>query len=169
MMRNSFLPLSEFRLSRALTLLALATAISFSVSCRSPREAAVAPLPNGMLPSQAQVVEVRGFDNQGKNPGGSWHRLRLGDWLAMGAVVRTSPTSKLTLRLYQAGVMVQLKPSSRMILTQLSYSKETGTTSTVLDLPQGEVVVDDAHLPPGSDFEIHTPQGVTRIPQTGQK
>ena len=72
---------------------------------------------------------------------------------------------------YEAGVMVQLKPDGQMRLDNLSFRHESGAviTATRLDLQKGEVAVDGSNLSPGSEFEIRTPQGVTRIPPGGGK
>lgn len=147
--------------------LAVAALIGLTISCRNPRTPPAAiGLLAGLLPSQAQVAEVRGVGARGKSPGGSWRKLQLGDWLPMGSVIQTPPNSTLTLRLYEAGVLLVAKPGSNLRLEKLSYRKEPfgAVTATVIDLQKGEVVVDGANLPAGSEFEIRTPQGVTRIP-----
>ncbi|MBI5383698.1 MAG: hypothetical protein HZA90_03325 [Verrucomicrobia bacterium] len=145
--------------------------LSWCVSCHSPQPTPVTVLPQGLLPSQAQVAEVRGFGARGRNPGGAWRKLQLSDWLAMGATVQTPPTTGLTLRLYEAGLLVHLKTNTVVRLEQLAYRRDGAavTTFTVLDLSQGEVAVDDSNLTPGSEFEIRTPQGTTRIPPRGAR
>jgi len=116
------------------------------------------------------VAEVRGFGGRAKLPGGSWHKLLLGDWLPMGSSVQTSSESSVTLSLYEAGIVVHVKPASEVRLEKLAYRKDAGAviTATRLNLPKGEVGVDNANLTPGSEFEIRTPQGVTQIPPRGR-
>lgn len=134
-------------------------------ACRSFQTPAVRLEP-GLLPSQARVTDVRGSEARGRNPDAAWRKLRLGDWLAMGATVQTGPSTTLTLQLYEAGVLMQVKPDSLLVLEKLSYRNDAGrlVTATVIDLQRGEVAVDDSRLPPGSEFTIRTPGGLTRIP-----
>ncbi len=117
------------------------------------------------------MAEVRGFGGRAKQPGGSWRKLLLGDWLPMGSSVQTSSESSVTLRLYEAGIVVHVKPGSEVRLEKLAYRQDASVviTTTRLDLPTGEVAVDSANLTPGSQFEIRTPQGVTRIPPRVEK
>lgn len=121
------------------------------------------------MPSQAQVSAVRGFGCKAKLPGGSWHKALLGDSLPVGASVQTGPDSTLTLRLYETGILVHVKPASTLRLEELAQGRNAGgvVTRTRLDLTKGEVGVENANLAPGSEFEIRTPQGVTRLPPRG--
>lgn len=167
--------------------------LGLCASCSSPQRSAVSVTPvdpnptaagpgvtqpsamsegsEDLRPSQAQVAEVRGTGSRGKNPGRSWRKLRPGDWLPMGASLETAPGSSLSLRLYETGVLVQVKPDSLLCLENLSYRMDGGKTitSTLLDLQKGEVAVDDSNLAAGSTFEIRTPQGLTRIPPRAEK
>jgi hypothetical protein len=66
---------------------------------------------------------------------------------------------------------VEVKPASLLRLERISYRKEGAlvVTSTVLDLPQGELAVDGSNLTPGSEFVIKTPQGRQSIPPSAAK
>lgn len=123
-------------------------------------------LPHNATSGQALVVEVRGFGVRGRNPGGSWKKLLLGDRVGMGGTVETAPDSAATLRLYESGITLHLKPGSLVRLEKLVSRGDAGAliTVTLLDLQKGEVSVDASQLSPGSEFDIRTPQGVTRIP-----
>jgi hypothetical protein len=149
-----------------LGLLGVLVWLGLGVACHSSKPPHPASRPGGGRTSQVQVAEVHGSGCRGKNPGGSWHPLQPGAWLAEGALVEARPPSRIKLRFYQAGILVEVKPGTLLQLEKLRCRQEPTAfvTSTVLDLQQGQVQVDNANLSPGSEFEIRTPQGVTRIP-----
>jgi hypothetical protein len=137
-----------------------------NLGCQSSKRPAAPLPPEGWLPGQAQVLTVQGSGCRGRNLGDSWHRLRAGDWLSAGADLEARAPSSLTLRLFDLGVTVQVKPGTLLHVDKICYRNDSGKllTSTVFTLQQGEVAVDRANLTPGSEFEIRTPQGVSRLP-----
>jgi hypothetical protein len=138
----------------------------WGVACRSSKPPSSSILPEGWLPGQAQVTAAPGAGCRSKNPGASWRKLQPGDWLSAGATVEVRAPARLSLRLFEIGVMMEVEPGSLLRLDTLSYRREADkvVTSTVLTLTQGRVAVDSSHLSAGSEFEIRTPQGITRIP-----
>jgi hypothetical protein len=168
---NTHLETGSFLNTRWWTALAALAALVLTNGCQSPKPVPPASLGEGWLPSQAQVAEAQGAGCQAKAPGGTWRKLKAGDWLAPGTMVEAKAFTRLRLRLYEVGIMVEVKPSSLVCLEKLSYRKEGATvvTSTLLDLQKGELAVDGSSLTPGSEFTIKTPQGVTQIPAPAVK
>jgi hypothetical protein len=140
-------------------------------ACQSSKPVVPPALASGWLPSQARVIEVRGPGGRGQDARSSWRKLRPGDWLLPGALIETAESCELTLQIYEPGVKVEVKAGSRLRLETLSYQRRGDgvVTSTLLQLEQGRVEVDNSHLTPGSDFEVRTPTGTTRIPPPAQK
>lgn len=152
--------------NRSLVLLAGLVLLSWSMGCRSPQPNPAGPSAQGLPPSRAQVVEVRGSGVRARTPWSLWQRVQPGEWLPMGASVRTAGDSSVILRLPAAGAGVEVKPNSQLRLLTLT-SRTNGTmivSRTQLSLEQGEVIVDNSKLTPGSEFEVRTPRGITRIP-----
>ncbi len=151
---------------RLRAILAALAWLALGNGCQSPKPAPTTDLNGGWLPSQAQVAGATGSGCRAQAPGGPWRRLQVGDWLAPGTLVEAKPFTRLRLRFYEAGIMVEVKPGSLLRLDKLSYRKEghVVVTSTLVDLRQGELAVDKSALTPGSEFVIKTPQGLKRIP-----
>ena len=161
---------STLRIQIALLALGLAF-LGLGGACSSPKPPPALLLPGDWLPSQAMVVEVHGKECLGRNPGQSWRNLKPGDWLAPGSLVEARASSSVVLRLYEIGVLIEIKSDSLLRLETISYRREGRVllTSTVLDLQRGRVVVDSSNLPRGSEFVIRTPQGTSRIPTSPGK
>ena len=142
------------------------TWLALGQGCQSKKPVPAPDLSGGWLPSQAQVAEATGSGCRAQSPGGPWRKLQAGDWLAPGTLVEAKPFTRLRLRLYEVGLMVEVKPASLLRLEKISYRKEGAVvvTSTLLDLQRGELAVDGSSLTPGSEFVIKTPQGLTKIP-----
>lgn len=91
-------------------------------------------------------------------------KLKTGMALRPGTTIRTPEGSTAELSLGPNGRLVRLTPGTELTLEQLNFSEgDQGTVHTVLNLRQGRIQGKVGKLPPGSRYEVITPQGTANL------
>src|SRR3989442_6830712 len=113
---------------------------------------------------KAVVRSIRG-DAQYQEAGGQWLKLKVGQVLKAGSIVRTANDSHADLFMDPNGPVVRLVENTTLGLDKLSYTS-TGVDTiieTQLDLKSGRIIGIVRKMADQSKYEIKTPNGVACI------
>jgi len=111
--------------------------------------------------NDARVLFVTGQVSVSQD-GQHWKRLRIGELLKNGMVVRTGQQGHCDIQIGKESVF-RMKEESELKLAELFKSKETGNTRTGLELVIGKVLVKPKELKDGESFQVRTPTAVAGV------
>lgn len=114
----------------------------------------------------AVATEVAGNTKFRPDPEAAWQPLAAGTPLPVGAEVLAGPGGQATLQL-GPGVVVRLKPFSRITIARLELNGDADTQRAQLAKQYGRLEFDVREVGFKNDFRISSPTGVMAVRGTG--